>query len=221
MYTKDLKIGIIGSGVVGQVLATAFLTEGHKVMLGSRNTQKEEVVKWKSNNAGAQTGTFDEVAIFGDVLVLATQGEGSVDAVQLAGPENLSGKTVIDTCNPISSKAHPVNGVLQYFTGPNSSLMETLQLAAPGAHFVKAFNSAGNAVMYKPQFEAGRPSMFICGNNAEAKETVTTILDIFGWDTEDMGNEEAARAIEPLCMLWCIPGLKNNQWTHAFKLLKK
>ncbi|MFZ8439413.1 hypothetical protein ACO1M2_13740, partial [Staphylococcus aureus] len=79
----------------------------------------------------------------------------------------------------------------------------------------------GNAFMYKPNFSEGTPSMFIAGNSEEAKATVTTILTHFGWETEDMGKAEAARAIEPLCILWCLPGFTKNQWHHAFKLLKK
>jgi 8-hydroxy-5-deazaflavin:NADPH oxidoreductase len=142
------------------------------------------------------------------------------EAINLSGPENFAGKTVIDTTNPIAD-APPVNGVLQFFTSMNSSLMERIQELLPGANVVKAFNSVGNNLMYKPGYDNTLPTMFICGNNAEAKKTVTEILTTFGWETEDMGSAEAARAIEPLCILWCIPGFLNNQWTHAFKLLKK
>jgi len=87
--------------------------------------------------------------------------------------------------------------------------------------FVKAFNSVGSALMVNPQFEGGRPTMFICGNDETAKQSVSRILDEFGWDSADMGKAEAARAIEPLCMLWCIPGFLRNEWTHAFKLLTR
>jgi len=99
-------------------------------------------------------------------------------------------------------------------------LLEKIQNILPAAKIVKAFNSVGNAAMYKPHYAEGKPSMFICGNDDTAKKTVTDILTAFGWETEDMGKAEAARAIEPLCMLWCIPGFLRNQWTHAFKLLK-
>jgi predicted dinucleotide-binding enzyme len=132
----------------------------------------------------------------------------------------LAEKTVIDACNPIED-APPVNGVLPFFTTYNESLMEKLQREFAGAHFVKAFNSVGAASMVNPQFKDGKPTMFICGNSEAAKKTVSGILDQFGWETADMGKAEAARAIEPLCMLWCIPGLVRNQWTHAFKLLTK
>lgn len=214
-----MKIGIIGSGLVGQVLAKAFLTENYEVMLGTRNTSKEEVVKWKKENSAAEIGTFDETAKFGDIIILATAGAGAEEAIQLAGLENFAHKTVIDTTNPIAAEA-PVNGVLKYFTDINESLMERIQKLVPEANLVKAFNSVGNALMYKPALQRGTPTMFICGNNAEAKQKVAEILETFGWETEDMGAAEAARAIEPLCILWCIPGFLNNQWSHAFKLLK-
>jgi predicted dinucleotide-binding enzyme len=110
--------------------------------------------------------------------------------------------------------------VLQFFTGHDDSLMEQLQKLAPETNFVKAFNSVGNALMVNPQFES-KPTMFICGNNDKAKQEAAKILDLFGWEVEDMGKAEAARAIEPLCILWCIPGFRENRWTHAFKLLKK
>jgi hypothetical protein len=98
--------------------------------------------------------------------------------------------------------------------------MEQLQREFPSVHFVKAFNSVGNALMVNPEFSAGKPSMFICGNDAEAKQTVSSIVEQFGWEVEDMGNMEAARAIEPLCILWCIPGFLHNDWAHAFKVLR-
>jgi predicted dinucleotide-binding enzyme len=130
-------------------------------------------------------------------------------------------RPVIDACNPIAD-APPDHGVLQFFTGPNESLMEQLQKEFPDAHLVKAFNSVGAPQMVNPQYGGGiRPTMFICGNNDAAKKTVTGILDQFGWETADMGTVEAARAIEPLCMLWCILGFTKNEWTHAFKLLHK
>jgi predicted dinucleotide-binding enzyme len=97
--------------------------------------------------------------------------------------------------------------------------MERLQRAVPSARFVKAFSSTGNARMVNPTYAEGRPTMFICGNDEAAKQVVSGICDAFGWEVLDLGAVEAARAIEPLCILWCIPGFRRNEWTHAFKVL--
>lgn len=212
-----MKIGILGSGVVGKALAKGFVEHGNDVMVGSR--EPEKLNTWKADiSPNLRTGSFSETASFGDTIVLATKGTAAETVIKLTGIDNLSGKTIIDTTNPIAD-AQPVNGVLKYFTSLDESLMEILQDAAPEAHFVKAFNSVGNAFMANPQFDS-KPTMFICGNSDKAKEEVTRILDEFGWEVEDMGKVEAARAIEPLCILWCIPGFLENRWTHAFKLLK-
>jgi len=211
-----MKIGVLGSGTVAQTLAGGFLKHGHEVMVGSRTPDK--LADWASANPGSSTGAFAAAAAFGELIVLAVKGKVAADALRLAGAANLSGKTVIDATNPIED-APPVNGVLPFFTDLNESLMERLQREFEGAHFVKAFNSVGAASMVNPQFKGGKPTMFICGNSEPARKSVSAILDQFGWETADMGMAEAARAIEPLCMLWCIPGFTRNQWTHAFKLL--
>ncbi|MGA2886457.1 MAG: NAD(P)-binding domain-containing protein [Terracidiphilus sp.] len=211
-----MKIGVLGSGDVAKTLASAFLKHGHQVMVGSRTPAK--LADWATKNLTGSTGTFAAAAAFGELIVLAVKGNVALDVLRLAGAENLKEKTVIDACNPIAD-APPVNGVLPFFTSYNESLMEQLQHDFAGAHFVKAFNSVGNVSMVNPQFKQGKPTMFICGNDESAKKSVTEILDQFGWETADMGKAEAARAIEPLCMLWCIPGFVRNQWTHAFKLL--
>jgi predicted dinucleotide-binding enzyme len=210
-----MKFGVLGSGDVAKVLGKGLLEVGHEVMLGSREAEK---VRGWSEHTSARAGTFAEAAAFGDVVVLALKGTVAEGVVRpIAG--SLAGKTVLDATNPIA-EAPPVNGILQFFTGPNDSLMERLQKAAPEAHFVKAFSSVGNGFMFRPSFAGGPPTMFICGNSDEAKATVTKILGDFGWEAADMGKVEGARAIEPLCQLWCAPGFLRNQWTHAFKLLK-
>lgn len=215
-----MKIGIVGSGQVGRVLATGFLKEGHKVMLGTRNLSKEEVVNWQKDNTDGLLGSFQETAQFGDIIVLAVSGLAVEDAISLAGNEHFFEKVVIDATNPIAA-VPPDNGVLKFFTTLEVSLMERIQNILPAAKVVKAFSCVGNAHMYKPDFPGNIPSMFICGNDEGAKKIVTKILTSFGWETEDMGGMEAARAIEPLCILWCIPGFIRNEWKHAFKLLKQ
>lgn len=211
------KVAVLGSGQVGQVLADGFLRHGHEVMRGSRDPGK--LADWREKTKGAKTGTFAEAAAWADIVVLAVKGGAAESAIEQAGLANLAGKTVIDATNPIAD-APPTNGVIAFFTGPNDSLMERLQKKAPEARFVKAFSCVGNAFMVNPSFPGGPPTMFICGNDKAAKAEVKTVLDQFGWDTADMGAVEAARAIEPLCMLWCIPGLSGGSWTHAFKLLR-
>jgi 8-hydroxy-5-deazaflavin:NADPH oxidoreductase len=213
-----MKVGVLGSGDVAKTLAGGFLKHGHQVKVGSRSPAK--LADWSEQTPGSATGTFAEAAQFGEIVVLAVKGKVASEALTLAGMKNLAGKTVIDACNPIED-APPTNGVLRFFTDVNESLMERLQRHFAEAHFVKAFNSVGAPRMINPQFAEGKPTMFICGNNEAAKKQVAQINEQFGWETADMGGVEAARAIEPLCMLWCIPGFLHNQWTHAFKLLKK
>ncbi len=213
-----MKIGVIGSGDVGRTLAAGFAKHGHEVAIGTREPAK--LRDWAAQCAGVEVRRFEETAAFGELVVLAVAGQLALEALQLVGPKALRGKPVIDACNPIGG-GPPVAGVLSFFTGQNESLMERLQAAYPEAHFVKAFNSVGHGQMVNPAFEGGRPTMFICGDDAGAKRVVSQILDQFGWDTEDMGPVAAARAIEPLCKLWCIPGIARNDWSpHAFKLMR-
>lgn len=212
-----MKIGIIGSGNVGKTLASGFIKHSHTVTIGTRDEAK--LAEWAAGEA-VTVGSFSDAAKAGDVLVLAVKGIHALEALRLAGVENLKGKTIIDATNPIDPDKAPENGVLRFTTNLDRSLMEDLQEAHPEANFVKAFNSIGSAHMVNPAFTE-KPSMFICGNNDDAKKTVSDILDQFGFEPEDMGGVEAARAIEPLCMLWCIPGFLRNEWSHVFRLMKK
>jgi predicted dinucleotide-binding enzyme len=212
-----MKVGIIGSGVVATTLASGFLKHGHDVMLGTRDASK--LADWRSNNPKGSVGSSADAARFAELVVLAVKGTAAAEALRQAGAANFAGKVVIDANNPIA-EAPPKNGVLAFFTSLDDSLMERLQKEFADARFVKAFNSVGSARMVDPDFHGTRPTMFICGNDAAAKQAVAMVLDQLGWDAEDMGAAEAARAIEPLCILWCIPGFLRNQWTHAFKMLK-
>jgi len=212
------RVAVLGSGVVGDTLANGFLKHGYAVTRGSRDPAK--LGDWQQKaGANAATATFADAAKAGEIVVLAVKGEAAESVIDLAGKAALAGKVVIDTTNPIAA-APPVNGVLKFFTSLDESLLERLQKHAPEARFVKAFSCVGNARMVDPQMAGGPPTMFICGNDAAAKRAVEEILRKFGWDLEDLGTAEAARAIEPLCILWCIPGFRRNSWTHALKLLR-
>jgi len=215
-----MKVGVLGSGIVGQTLGAGFVKHGHQVMMGTRKPHDKEVQDWLAKTPGASAGTFGDAARFGELVVLAVLGRIADKVVELAGPQNLAGKTVIDASNPLTD-APPVNGVLQFSTGPNESLGEKVQSLLPAAHVVKAFNSVGNTRMINPQFEQGTPTMFLCGDNDAAKARVSDVCRQFGWEPFDCGGIIASRALEPLCVLWCIPGFRNNQWTHAFKLLTR
>jgi 8-hydroxy-5-deazaflavin:NADPH oxidoreductase len=211
-----MKVGVLGSGEVAKILGAGFLKHGHDVMMGTREPAK--LADWLAQNPNGRAGGFAEAAAFAELVVLAVKGGAAADALRAAGGSNLAGKTVIDATNPIAD-APPVNGVLKFFTDLDESLMERLQREFESARFVKAFSSVGAGLMVNPRLGGGKPTMFICGDDGAAKKTVTEILDQFGWETADMGKVEAARAIEPLCMLWCIPVFTRNQTTHAFKLL--
>jgi 8-hydroxy-5-deazaflavin:NADPH oxidoreductase len=213
-----VKVGILGSGDVGKVLAKGFLKNGYQVAIGSDHPEK--LTEFKRENPEMETATFEQAAQSGDIVVVCVKGTVAEKIVEKV-KRHITGKIVIDTTNPIAD-APPQNGVLKYFTSLEESLMERLQTIAPDAQFVKAFNSIGSALMVNPEFgDDTKPTMFICGNNDDAKKKVHEILEKFGFEVEDMGKVESARAIEPLCILWCIPGFLRNEWSHAFKLLKK
>jgi hypothetical protein len=216
-----MKIGVLGSGIVGRTLAAGFLKHGHSVMLGTRDPKMKSIRDWLAATPGASVGTFEETAKFGELLVLAALGRAVEHVLRLAGEENLADKTLIDTNNPIDETPPPQDGVLRFFTGPNESLAERIQSKWPKLRVVKAFNSVGAGAMVNPQYEQGPPTMFFCGNDDSAKTTVAKLIRQLGWEPFDCGGIIAARAIEPLCMLWCIPGFRANKWNHAFKLLER
>jgi hypothetical protein len=208
------RYGVIGSGDVGKVLARGLARHGHDVRIGSRDGRK--LAAW-SAETGVAEGTFAAVAEHAEVVVLAVAGGVAEEAVKGVARQ-LAGKVVVDATNPIAGP--PVNGILPFFTGPNDSLMERLQRAVPAARFVKAFSCVGNALMVDPRLPGGRPTMFIAGADAAAKREVVALLAELGWDAEDVGGVEGARAIEPLCQLWCAPGFLRNDWVHAYRVLR-
>ena len=211
-----MKIGIIGSGIVAQTLAAGFLAHGHQVMLGTREPAK--LADFVARHPGIQVNGVAQAAAFAELAVLAVKGTAAHAAARAAAA-GLAGKTVIDTTNPIAD-APPVDGVLSYFTGPNDSLLEQLQREFKAVRFVKAFSSVGAACMIDPKLTGGPPTMFIAGDDADARAAVTKLLAEVGWGVEDLGKAVAARAIEPLAILWCVPGFLRNDWVHAFKVLR-
>jgi hypothetical protein len=213
-----MKIGILGSGDVGRALGAGFAALGHEVKLGSRDPGKEEIRKWRdAAGATASAGTFAEAAAFGELAVLATLWTGTESAIKLAGPESLAGKVVIDVTNPLDFSA----GAPRLAVGHTDSAGEIVQRWLPKSSVVKTLNQIGNAHMVNPEFPGGPPDMFVCGNDARAKRTVTDLLKAFGWSVIDIGGIEGARYLEPLAMLWIVYGARTNSWNHAFKLLRK
>lgn len=209
-----MKIGVLGSGNVGTTLARGFKEAGHDVRIASREGTKLAAF---TKETGIAEGRFTDVTAFAEVVVIAVKGDIAVELSKSLASQ-LAGKVVLDTTNPISGAA--VNGMLPYFTAANESLLQRLQQAVPGARFVKAFNSVGAALMVKPKLPGGKPAMFICGDDAAAKATTTTLLAELGWNTEDVGPAALGHAVEALCQLWCAPGFLKNDWAHAFAMLR-
>src|SRR5262249_43994916 len=155
-------------------LGAGFIKHDHEAMLGTRDPKKKEVVDWVRETPGAEAGTFEETARFGEMIVIAALARAVESIIDLAGATQFAGKTIIDTPNPVTEEP-PVNGVLKSTRGPNESLGEWIQAKLPAANVVKAFNSVGNALMVNPQFSQGTPTMFFCGNNEKAKSQVEAV----------------------------------------------
>jgi 8-hydroxy-5-deazaflavin:NADPH oxidoreductase len=219
-----MKTGILGSGDVGRRLGDGFIELGHMVKIGTRDPSKGEVVQWVSNHGGeegkASAGTFTESASFGEMIVIATSWDGTSNAIKMADPTNFAGKIVIDVTNPLEfSKGMPPKLAVGY----SDSAGETVQRLIPEAKVVKAFNIVGNPHFVHPDFpNGGPPTMFICGNDEEAKKVVKdNILTKFGWETIDIGGIDGARLLEPLAFLWITYYFRTGTGNHAFKLLRK
>jgi len=214
-----MRVGILGTGDVGKALGKGFVTLGHDVKMGSREAKNEKALAWaRQLGAKASVGTFADAASFGDIVVLATLGVANESALKMAGPEMLRGKIVIDTTNPLDFSAGMPPKLA---VSGNDSGGERVQRLLPDAHVVKAFNTVGNAFMFRPSFPGGPPDMFFCGNNDDAKQKVAAILKDFGWGIVEVGGIESSRYLEPMCMVWVLSGIHANSWNHAFKLLKK
>lgn len=212
-----MKLGIIGSGGVAKTLGTAFAGKGYAVMLGTRDLAKLE--EWRASvGNNASVGSFSDAAKFGEVVILSVLGEAVLNVIELAGIEDLNGKTVIDLTNPLDFS----KGVPPAFTATvGNSLGEQIQRALPDARVVKAFNAIGASVMIDPKFGPDTATQFIAGNDESAKAEATTLIREFGWDVEDLGSIEQSFFLEAFASMWINYGFKYNHWSHAFKFLKK
>jgi 8-hydroxy-5-deazaflavin:NADPH oxidoreductase len=215
----SMRVGILGTGEVGKTLGRAFLALGHEVKMGARDARNEKALAWaKEGGAKASAGTFADAAGFAEIVVLAALGVANPSVIEAAGPDALRGKILIDATNPLdfSAGAPP-----KLALGHTDSGGEQVQRLAPGALVVKAFNTVGNTLMFKPELAGGPPDMFICGNDEGAKKKVSALLADFGWGVIDLGGIEASRYLEGMCMVWVLHGFRSGTWNHAFKLLRK
>jgi len=196
-----VKIGILGTGMVGVALGSKLVQVGHDVKMGSRTPNNEKAVTWaKENGAHASYGTFADAAAFGEVVFNCTAGTASLAAVTAAGAANLKGKVLVDVANPLDfSKGMPPT-----LTVCNTdSLAEQIQRAFPSVNVVKALNTMNCAVMVNPTLVPGDHDVFLCGNDRQAKEKVTEIVKSFGWRSIiDLGDITAARGMEMLLPIW-------------------
>ncbi|MEO5783510.1 MAG: NAD(P)-binding domain-containing protein [Ginsengibacter sp.] len=200
-----MKIGIIGTGIVGNTLGTALIAKGHEVKMGSRDATNEKAAEWtNANGKNASQGTFEDVAQFGDIIFNCTKGEHSLDALKAAGEQNLAGKILVDVANPLDfSKGMPPTLSLVNDT----SLGETIQNVFPQTKVVKALNTLNCFLMVDPNRVAnGDHNLFICGNDNDAKQKVKELLhDNFNWKTEniiDLGDITNSRGTEQLLPIW-------------------
>jgi 8-hydroxy-5-deazaflavin:NADPH oxidoreductase len=214
-----MNIGILGSGDVAKALARGFLSRKHRVAMGTRDAAKLADFRRECGDVLTVT-SFADAAKTADIVVLATHFDGGAaeNALKLAGSANLDGKVLIDVTNPLKFEEGKLP---ELSVGYTNSAGETVQRAAPNAKVVKAFNIVGNQHMVDPKFPGGPPTMFIAGDDADAKKTVTGILTSFGWETIDAGGIEESRLLEALAMLWIHTGIRDQRWDQAFKLLRK
>lgn len=208
-----MHIGILGSGEVGRTLAAGLHAAGHQVGVGSRTPQAAPLAEWCAQ-AGVAAALPAEVAAAAEVVVLATAWSGVADVIALAGPASLAGKVLIDVTNPLRFTDR-----LELAVGHDDSGGETVQRLAPQARVVKAFNTVGFELMVHPQFPDGPGTMFIAGDDEQAKAVAAELARQLGWAVHDCGGLRAARLTEPLALLWIEHALRTGVRTHAFRLL--
>jgi hypothetical protein len=217
---EPTRVGVIGSGQVGRVLAAGFAARGHEVTIGTREpAENDDLQAWAAQHDRVAVGSLAAAAEAGEIVVLAVRGAAAEQALATAGPQHLAGKVVIDATNPLDfSGGRPAMTV-----GHTDSGGEIVQRAVPDARVVKAFNTVGNGLMVDPQGAGGlreRPTMFIAGNDADAKATVADALADFGWDALDVGGIEQSRQLESLCLLWvAVAGARGGRYDHAITLV--
>jgi len=215
------KTGILGTGMVGSTVGAKLVELGYEVKMGSRTAGNEKAAAWaKSQGAKASHGTFEDAAKFGEIVLLCTKGDATMEALKLVKPESLRGKTVIDISNPLDfSKGMPPTLVQQY-TNTNS-LAEEVQKALPGANVVKSLNIVNCQVMVNPKKSGGDPTMFVAGNSGPAKEEVKGILKQFGWsDIIDLGDITGARGMEMILPIWLRTWGATQNGYFGFKIVR-
>ena len=207
------KVGILGSGDVGQALGRGFARHGWDVMLGTRDPAK--LADWQKETR-QRVGSFAEAARHGEVVVLALHGAGAEAALDLAGQGSFANKLVLDATNPLDFSEGNVPGLL---VGTTDSLGERIQRKLPLAKVVKCFNTVSSAQMVDPRFREGTPPMLICGDDADAKKRTEAILRDLGWPgVLDVGGIDGARWLEALVPLWVrVAVARGSAWGHAFK----
>ena len=194
-----MKIGIFGTGMVGETLGTKFVQLGHQVKMGSRTANNESAVKWvKATGASASQGTFADTATFGDMTFICLKGAVFLEVAKSLPPGALAGKVVVDVSNPLDF----TGGAMSLSICNTNSLGEEVQKALPSTKVVKTLNTVNCEVMADPA-KGGHPTMLLCGNDAEAKKQVTAILKAMGWrDILDLGDITKARGTEMLMPVW-------------------
>ena len=214
-----MKIGILGSGSVGQTLGRGLLALGHEVKIGTRDAKNPKVADWvAASGPKASSGTFADTARYGEVIFLCTLWAGTENALRMAGIEHFAGKVVVDVTNPLEA----VEGYgPRLAIGHTTSAGEKVQEWLPGSRVVKAFNTITAAFMIDGRFGSEKLDMFIAGNDAAAKKVVSGFLTHFHWNTHDLGGIEESRVLEYFAMLWIRYGVINNVWNHAFKMIRK